>query len=744
MGRITKERLSSRFGRAGGLRSRKVKHVFNEQNTIYHKAVRRHFIFKNIFSGETSSTYCKYYISELHDLKMKLVRDNIPGAPMNIIPRLDVTKTASNHMSKNKPTPSEEPKIPDIKPLDGYRLFNLSMLPSSISILTKHVEHCPKRTNILINQPPIELIGESKNCGLASSLVAKGFRCGKIFQLKSSSIIKTLESPHYDINVRGVWRQMAVGGGPSPFNECLSTMGVPGISPTTFSTIESHISGLWQNSMESDLVAAGEEEKALAVQRGDFHEGVPAITVIADAGWSKRSHKHTYNALGGVAVIIGAATKKVLYVDVNNRYCIICFKAFSKGEQAKPLICLKNWQESTHALEANAILEGFNKCGKMHGVRYMRLIGDGDSSVMSTLQREGPHWAKSVQKLECANHCCKCLRGNLEKLVEEKPSYKGKNKLTKATQVKLTTAVRCAIKMRSGSSVKAKAAELLRIDIINSVDHVFGYHHNCDAYFCKTKQGHPALSCPSSRTEMDSEGHSSTTTDISADDSITDTLVNQAAYWSDGASVAEMEASRISSSEPIPVEKEMIQDIKGILNRLANKSSSLIGNVTSNLAENWMSIRLKCDSGKRVNRCSRGSWHSRCYGAFLRSSRGAKWSPGVWKEQTRSKPSAAFIRFYNRYAHHQQCAKISRNKPEVKSCSVKRKHESRKVATSIKARKSYGPEAEKIEEDLHKEELEEKCRDFYRSLVETSSVKAKEIEEKTRDQSFCIDDAWQK
>ena len=47
---------------------------------------------------------------------MKLVRDNIPGAPMNIIPRLDVTKRASIHMSKNKP---KEPKIPDIKPLDG-------------------------------------------------------------------------------------------------------------------------------------------------------------------------------------------------------------------------------------------------------------------------------------------------------------------------------------------------------------------------------------------------------------------------------------------------------------------------------------------------------------------------------------------------------------------------------------------------------------------------------------------------
>ena len=64
MGRTTKERLSSRFGRAGGLRSRKVKHVFNEQTTIYHKAVRRHFIIKNLFSGETSSTYCIYLLHQ--------------------------------------------------------------------------------------------------------------------------------------------------------------------------------------------------------------------------------------------------------------------------------------------------------------------------------------------------------------------------------------------------------------------------------------------------------------------------------------------------------------------------------------------------------------------------------------------------------------------------------------------------------------------------------------------------------
>ena len=42
-----------------------------------------------------------------------------------------------------------------------------------------------------------------------------------------------------------------------------------------------------------EMEDAGKEGKLLAEERGDYHEGVPAITVIVDAGWSKHSHKHT-------------------------------------------------------------------------------------------------------------------------------------------------------------------------------------------------------------------------------------------------------------------------------------------------------------------------------------------------------------------------------------------------------------------------------------------------------------------
>ncbi len=51
------------------------------------------------------------------------------------------------------------------------------------------------------------------------------------------------------------------------------------------------------------MLEAG-KKKALAVERGDYHQGVPAITVLLDGEWSKRSHKHSYNANSGVAKLL--------------------------------------------------------------------------------------------------------------------------------------------------------------------------------------------------------------------------------------------------------------------------------------------------------------------------------------------------------------------------------------------------------------------------------------------------------
>ena len=52
------------------------------------------------------------------------------------------------------------------------------------------------------------------------------------------------------------------------------------------------------------------------------------------------------------------------------------------------------------------ILEGFQAAEKTHGVRYMRFVGDGDSSVYLTLLTQVSKWGRDIKKLKCANHAC--------------------------------------------------------------------------------------------------------------------------------------------------------------------------------------------------------------------------------------------------------------------------------------------------------------------------------------------------
>jgi hypothetical protein len=117
---------------------------------------------------------------------------------------------------------------------------------------------------------------------------------------------------------------MVTGNGPSHLNEFMATLNSPGLSQPSFSAIDTDIGKWWHDVSLADMLAAGQEERRLAIERKDYHEEVPAITVITDGGWSKRTHKHSYNAAGGVAIIIGKETKKLLHIGVRNKYCYLC------------------------------------------------------------------------------------------------------------------------------------------------------------------------------------------------------------------------------------------------------------------------------------------------------------------------------------------------------------------------------------------------------------------------------------
>ena len=276
---------------------------------------------------------------------------------------------------------------------------------------------------------PINFLGESRPYGLASILVSHCPKCNAIFRFHTSDMITYGNTNHYAVNFGAVLGQMATGGGADHLEEQMACVHVPSLSNPCFIEMEELIGTAFEDMVYKELLIAGQMERELAIKNNIYHgigdDRVPAITVVVDGGWSKRSHRHSYNANSGVAVIFGAATKRLLYIGVRNKYCSICAVSNGKGIPAPEHKCYRNWSGSSSSMEADIILQGFLLSESMHGVRYRWMIGDGDSSVYNSVVTGCLNYGKDVIKVECANHAVKCYRNRLEGLCNDKPQYRG-------------------------------------------------------------------------------------------------------------------------------------------------------------------------------------------------------------------------------------------------------------------------------------------------------------------------------
>ena len=145
--------------------------------------------------------------------------------------------------------------------------------------------------------------------------------------------------PQWECNVAVVWGEVVTGGGHSRLEETLVVLGVPVMTKCSFISTERGIGDQWRKRLEQSMVEAGREERWLAIERGDFHEGAPSVTVIVDGGWSKHSRKHSYNAKSDVAIIIGKETGKLLHIGIRNKFCAACTQGIPKEKHS----CFKNW-----------------------------------------------------------------------------------------------------------------------------------------------------------------------------------------------------------------------------------------------------------------------------------------------------------------------------------------------------------------------------------------------------------------
>ena len=110
----------------------------------------------------------------------------------------------------------------------------------------------------------------------------------------------------WESNLAAVWGQMTTGGGHTSLSNTMSVLGIPVMAKGSFTPTQNDIGEWWRKKLHESMIEAGKEEKRLAEQNGEYHHGVPAISVIVDRGWSKRAHNiHTTQNLALAFLLVG-------------------------------------------------------------------------------------------------------------------------------------------------------------------------------------------------------------------------------------------------------------------------------------------------------------------------------------------------------------------------------------------------------------------------------------------------------
>lgn len=67
-------------------------------------------------------------------------------------------------------------------------------------------------------------------------------------------------------------------------------------------------------------------------------------------------------------------------------------------------------------MEASIIVDGFTQSEEMYGIRYHKLIADGDSNVYKKILESRLYKNLTIEKLECRNHLLRNLCNKLKEM----------------------------------------------------------------------------------------------------------------------------------------------------------------------------------------------------------------------------------------------------------------------------------------------------------------------------------------
>ncbi|XP_075530168.1 uncharacterized protein LOC142563505 [Dermacentor variabilis] len=386
-----------------------------------------------------------------------------------------------------------------------------------------------------------------------------------------------------------------------------------------------------------------------------------------------------YPSFFAQAAIIGFRTKKVLFVGVRNKFCTFCARAKVIGGPREHT-CYRNWRGSSTSMERDIIVEGFRRSLDIHGLKYTRLIADGDSSTYKCVLEAAPYGHHIVQKVECRNHVLRNYSGCIRDIAQRKRPQRlpsSQKVLLLQAAVRLRSGVASAIRYRSSQDGPLhQKIRQLEADIRNGPSHVFGEHQNCATYFCSGPKNDEFNRVP----ELRSTG--------------------------------------------------VYEEILVAMNRVADNSFSLIHDVDNNAAEHFNSVVAKFVGGKRVNFCQRRSYNTRCLGAAVSfNARGGyhrvlhksmyRSSPGRWTKAHVKSKEARLTRTLGHKIAARSRARSTHGEDPLSHKNANADHD-------------YGPNAQRP--DMAEERFAAACETFLETL-ELSQAQREQLERDTRGQA---------
>lgn len=104
-------------------------------------------------------------------------------------------------------------------------------------------------------------------------------------------------------------------------------------------------------------------------------------------------------------------------METLTKYCSGCTKAKTELQKQKhEPECVKNYEGSSGGMEIQAAGELFRRPELKRQVRYVKMLGDGDSKAYSSVKDSKPYGDVDVEKLECVGHVEKRMATRLRNL----------------------------------------------------------------------------------------------------------------------------------------------------------------------------------------------------------------------------------------------------------------------------------------------------------------------------------------